>query len=143
MTEGRNIVVNAKFSDPNYMPSVSESGKCQLLPNKKYYVNIRWLRKSDIIDASGKLRDDFMPLFGLPSSLMSAQPDAKNYWRERFLVSLFGEDLAYLSTTDLNKKLDERFNARGDSCLSPTQCLIDPFNNPQNYIIPMPKLSPQ
>lgn len=71
MDEALKISVNQKFSDPNWKPPVnqfapladpSEYGYgCRLVPGKKYYLNVRWLRKSDLIDASGNVRGNLLP----------------------------------------------------------------------------------
>ena len=67
-----------------------ESSYCQLIPGKKYYFNFRWLRRSDIVDASsGKLK-----------------MNSFNY-----------TDLSSMSVAALNDFLDENFNTKGDSCL--------------------------
>jgi len=66
-----------------------ESSYCQLIPGKKYYLNFRWMRKSDIIDASGKLK-----------------------------MNTFNRtNLSSMPVAELNKFFDENFNTQGDSCL--------------------------
>lgn len=126
--------VNAKFADPNWKPipyqadlytlsDYSDMQACRLLPGKKYYVNVRWLRKSDIVDSSGKIKNDSDPLF-----------------------SALRAGLRVKSVSELNKYLDETFNGYGDSCLSVNdtsgaKCATDYFFG---SVVPgMPKFSPQ
>lgn len=94
--ESLHFIVNAKYADPNYKPvNASEAQACRLVPGKKYYLNYRWLRKSDIVDTSGKLRTTGAnPIFsGIINSLKTK------------------------TSSDLNKYMEETFNLQGDSCL--------------------------
>ncbi|MDD5376783.1 MAG: hypothetical protein PHH16_01570 [Candidatus Gracilibacteria bacterium] len=115
MDSGIKISVNAKFANPNWQPPAnqfapvadpSEHGYgCRLVPGKKYYLNVRWERKSDLVDASGNIRNDGTPLLS----------------RER-------NNLRSKSAAELKEYLDGTFNGYGDSCMNGIgghSCMID------------------
>lgn len=79
---------------------------CHLQPGKQYYVNIRWIRKSDIVDASGNI---------INSSMASG---------------VLGSNSASMSMTQLSKAIADVFNSKGDSCINSTSfgngiCVVD------------------
>lgn len=92
-----------------YLTGNGYPNACNLNLGKKYYLNVRWLHKSDLIDASGKIRNDESPIF-----------------------SKLRDTLRSKSITELNQYLNDTFNGYGDSCLatpppdSGGQCAIDP-----------------
>ncbi|MDD5377186.1 MAG: hypothetical protein PHH16_03650 [Candidatus Gracilibacteria bacterium] len=120
------ISANEKHADPNYIPDPRKDFGCPILPGKKYYMNIRWLRRSDIIDTSGKVRSDLSPYFSSLSSVLG--------------------DIATLSMSELNKKLDGIFNNK-DSCLGSGiqghNCAVDywELSSGNNLAPHIPKLS--
>lgn len=125
------ISVNEKFSDPNWQPPVnqfapvsdpSEHGYgCRLVPGKKYYLNVRWIHKSDLIDTSGNIRNNGTPLLSVERNALRSK-----------------------SATELKKYLDETFNGYGDNCmdgLGGRPCIVDyAFGT---YAPGMDKWSPQ
>lgn len=49
---GPSYSISEKYADPNY--KLTNGDGCALIPGKKYYYNVRWLRESDGVFATGK-----------------------------------------------------------------------------------------
>lgn len=92
---------------------------CHLQPGKQYYVNTRWIRKSDIVDASGNI---------INSSMASG---------------VLGSNSASMSMAQIGQAILNAFNSKGDTCINSTSsqngiCAIDLFWG--RSAIGMPKL---
>lgn len=132
--------VDSRYADPTYIPATGivydGSGKVRststsqimisrsphLVTGKKYYMNVRWLRTSDIIDKNGNLKTT---IFGEGIGNWIKTSDAGARPSQRWLSDILGvEDISTLTKSKLNTALESKFNIKGDVCLDSKKCNI-------------------
>lgn len=92
------------------MPGSIEGYHCKLVPGKKYYINYRWVRKSDIVDVNGNLRDTI-----LGTNTADLFRSDNSGWLGYFMGGV--KQTNELTKSKLNAFLDENFNLQGSACL--------------------------